>query len=160
MKNRPRIKLNISTTDIIIEIIGWLMLASIWVFTVLNYNDLNEVIPTHYNAKGEADAFGNKANIFQLPMVITILFIGMTILNRFPHIFNYPVEITAQNAKYQYENATRLIRMLKLVFVFIFGVIIFETVGNKHFISIWFLPLLFILIFTPIIYYLIKSSKG
>lgn len=45
-----------------------------------------------------------------LPVTSAILFPGMSLVNRAPHIFNYPVRITSENALIQYTNAPRLIR--------------------------------------------------
>ena len=66
--------------------------------TVANYFELPEIIPTHYNEAGEADSYGDKLNILALPIISTLLFIGLTILNKRPHLFNYPSEITKENA--------------------------------------------------------------
>ena len=125
--------------------------------------ELPEIIPTHYNATGKADGFGNKSNILVLPIISTVLFIGLTTLNKYPHIFNYPIEITEQNALHQYTNATRMMRVLKLVIVVIFGLIVFKTIqnvnGNADGLGTWFLPLTMGLIFIPIFYFLINANK-
>jgi len=130
---------------------------------ILNFSDLPETIPTHYNGAGEADGFGEKTNIFVLPVIGTILFIGMTILNNYPHIFNYPSTITNENAYNQYSNATRMIRILKLVIVLVFGLILFNTLqnanGNTDGLGNWFLPLTIGLFTIPTLYFLIKSMK-
>lgn len=131
--------------------------------TVINYQSLPDIIPTHYNEVGVADGFGDKWMILTLPFVATVLFFGLTILNNFPHIFNYPNDINEDNALRQYTNATRLIRYLKVIVVVIFGLISYQTIrhsnGFTEGLGIWFLPLTLILIFVPIFYFLIKSSK-
>ena len=163
MHKRPRIKLKLTKTDKIIEIFGWISVFAIWTLTLTNYFELPQIIPTHYNATGKADAFGNKTNIFALPIISTILFIGLTILNKNPHAFNYLGEITKENALHQYTNATRMMRVLKLVVVLIFGLIVFETIksvhGNSDGLGIWFLPLTMGMIFIPMIYFLINANK-
>ena len=86
------------------------------------------------------------------------MFFGLTILNMFPVIFNYPVKITQENALKQYTNATRLIRYLKLVIVLIFGIIAFNMIqnaqGHEEGMGIWVLPLMPGLIFIPLIIYI------
>ena len=119
MNKRPRIELKLTQIDKILEIFGWIAIFGIWTLTLTNYFELPEIIPTHYNGTGKADGFGNKANILTLPIVSTILFVGMTILNKYPHVFNYQSEITDENALHQYTNATRMMRVLKLVIVLI-----------------------------------------
>jgi uncharacterized membrane protein len=163
MADRPKIKLNLSKSDKVIEITSWALLIGIWVLAILNFSDLPETIPTHYNGAGEADGFGEKTNIFVLPVIGTILFIGMTIVNNYPHIFNYPSTITNENAYNQYSNATRMIRILKLVIVLVFGLILFNTLqnanGNTDGLGNWFLPLTIGLFTIPTLYFLIKSMK-
>jgi uncharacterized membrane protein len=163
METRPRIKLELTNYDKLFEILGWSILLTLWIFTVTNYFSLPKIIPTHFNGAGHIDSFGSKLTIFILPIIGTILFIGMTILNNFPQIFNYPTNITAENALEQYTNATKLIRYLKLILVIIFSIITYmiiqTTNGLSDGLGIWFLPLTLGLIFIPVIYYTIKAVK-
>ena len=55
-----------------------------------------------------------------LPIISTLLFIGLTTLNKYPYMFNYPSQITKENSVHQYTNATRMMRVLKLVIVLLF----------------------------------------
>jgi uncharacterized membrane protein len=57
VQKRPRLKLRLSKADIFFEVLGWLVLISIWFLTIINYNSLPEIIPVHFNARGEADGF-------------------------------------------------------------------------------------------------------
>lgn len=164
MHKRPKLELPLNATDMIIEMLGWVAVFGIWTLTLVNYFDLPEIIPTHYNGLGEADGFGNKSNLFVLPIISTILFIGLTILNKNPHVFNYPSEITEENALHQYTNATRMIRVLKLTIVLLFGLIVFKTLqninGTADGLGTWFLPLTMAMIFIPVIYFLIRAQKA
>jgi uncharacterized membrane protein len=163
MEKRPKIKLALTTVDKIFEIVGWGFILVIWVLTITNYSNLPEIIPTHYNGAGQADGFGEKATILTLPLIATILFIGLTVLNKFPHVFNYPTDITQDNAFKQYISATRLIRYLKIIIVFIFGLIEFKTIQNANGeadgLAAWFLPLTMGVIFIPIIYFILNHSS-
>ena len=146
-----------------IELIGWIAVFGIWVFTVANYLELPEIIPIHYNEVVAADSFGNKSNILALPITSSLLFIGLTILNKRPNVFNYPSEITKENALFQYTNATRMIRFLKIIVMIIFGWIVFKTIqnvnGNTDGLGPWCLPLTMAMIFIPIIYFMMNTSK-
>ena len=59
-------------------------------------------------------------------------------------MFNYPSQITKENAVHQYTNATRMMRVLKLVIVVLFGLIVFRKIqivnGNANGLGAWFLP--------------------
>jgi uncharacterized membrane protein len=163
MEKRPKIKLELTNYDKLFEMLGWSTLITLWIFIVTNYYNLPKIIPTHFNGAGHIDSFGSKLTILLLPIIGTILFIGMTILNNYPQIFNYPTNITADNALEQYTNATKLIRYLKLILVVIFTIITYLTIrttkGLSDGLGIWFVPLTLGLIFIPVIYYTIKSIK-
>ncbi|NOT74209.1 MAG: DUF1648 domain-containing protein [Cyclobacteriaceae bacterium] len=163
MEARPRIKLALSPTDTMFEFTGWAALAGVWVLAVVNYSSLPDVIPIHFNAAGESDSFGGKGNILILSFVATMIFIGLTILNKFPHVFNYPASLTKENAPAQYTHATRMIRFLKMTLVIVFGLIVFKIIQNANAqsdgLGVWFLPFVLGLILIPAAYFIIKSTR-
>ena len=164
MNKRPRIKLQLNQTDKILEVVGWVSVFGIWALPLINYFDLPEIIPIHFNGAGKADGFGNKTHIFVLPIISTLLFIGLTILNKHPHIFNYPSQITKENAVDQYTNATRMMRVLKLVIVLLFGLIVFRKIqivnGHADGLGAWFLPFTIGLFIILSLYFLMMSMKN
>jgi uncharacterized membrane protein len=163
-EERPKLKIQLTPTDQVFELIGWGVLLALWIWTGMSYSSLPDSIPTHFNAAGEADGFGKKASIIGLPLIATLLYIGLTLLNRFPHIFNFPTPITPDNALKQYTNATRMIRFLKLILVVVFAGISFQTIqqanGKANGLGVWFLPLTLVLIFIPLVYFVIKSVQA
>jgi uncharacterized membrane protein len=162
-EERPKLKIQLSPMDQVLELLGWGVLLALWVWTGTSYSSLPDSIPTHFNAAGEADDFGRKASIVGLPIIASLLYIGLTLLNRVPHIFNFPTPVTEDNALKQYTNATRMIRYLKLILVLVFAGISFQTIqqanGKADGLGAWFLPLTAGLIFIPLIYFVIKSIK-
>ncbi|PID95142.1 MAG: hypothetical protein CSA94_02085 [Bacteroidetes bacterium] len=160
---KPELKIPLTTTDKIIEIISVVFVFGIWALTLWNYADLPETIPTHYGIGGKADAFGNKQSIFMLPIVATIMYVLLSVLSKYPHTFNYIVEITPENAEYQYKISTRMMRILKISIVCVFMFIVYNDIqngkGNMDGLSVWFFPMTMLLIFAPIFYALIKSSR-
>jgi uncharacterized membrane protein len=163
MERRPRIKLKYTTTDKVIEIVAGSSLLVVWGLIIVNYSDLPDIIPIHFNGSGEADRFEGKSNIWNLPIVASVLFIILSIVNRYPHIFNYPTKITKENAQRQYTYATRLIRSVKLIFVVVFGLVEFKTIqvaqGVANGLGTWFLPFVLAAVFIPIIYFHVKLMK-
>lgn len=123
-----------------------------------------DTIPTHYNASGTPDDYGNKASLFVLPLVASVLYLGMTALNKYPHIFNYMTPITADNALAQYTAATKMIRILKLVILFIFTLIVLfthlTTKGTTNGLGSWFLPVALALLLAPLIILIARSLKA
>jgi len=116
---------------------------------------LPETIPTHYGFSGTPDAFGSKYTYIILPLIGTVLFFLLTVLNRYPWIFNYPSAITSENAPVKYRNATRALRLLKLFIQLIFFGIqlftIFVALHQLNGLGWWFLPLVIVLCTIPVL---------
>ncbi len=164
LKNRPRIKLVKTNFDNFLESLGWLLLVLLWVKVLFSFNELPDIIPTHFNYKGEVDGYGSKWTLMILPLTASIAYIGLTILNRFPHIFNYLVDITQENAERQYSISTKMIRALKLGIVVLFGFISIMTIdgakSNTFQIGPTIIPVASLIILVPLIYYIYKSIKS
>ncbi len=153
-----------STGDRLLENLGWLIVLLMWIFLFLNYSKMPDTIPTHYDAAGNPDDFGSKLSFLFIPIMGSVLFVGLTILNGFPHIFNYPFKISEANKEKQYRLATRMIRMLKLSIVIVFSLLmnmVYRTAFlEQSKLNIWFMPLSLALIFIPIIVYFVQAYKS
>ena len=147
-----------------ISAISFFLLAAFWIYILMNYQKLPDIIPTHFNGSGTADGFGEKWTIFISPILATLFFIGLTILGRFPKLFNYPTTITKDNATIMHTIAKRMIRVLNLVIIIIFFVIEYKTIqialGVTEDLGRGFIMMIFALIFVPIFYFLIQFSKN
>ena len=161
---RPKIKIQLTTTDKIIEVVGLLVLIGFWFFTLFYYKQLPDIIPTHFGAEGKPDGFGEKYTILFLPIVGSLIYIALTILARFPHKMNYTAMITEANAAKLYTTMTRMLRVLKVVMVLVFFVLDYKTIQIAlelpDLFGKWFLLLVFALVFVPIFYFLIQISKN
>jgi uncharacterized membrane protein len=164
MQARPKIKIELSKFDKVVETLCITILIGLWVGTIAFFSKPPDQIPTHFNAAGQPDDFGSKTGIFLLPAIATIIYTGMTILNKRPHIYNYLQPVTIENAQRLYTSATRLIRILKLAVVVIFSGIVVMTyrtsLTESKGLGKWFLPFVLLLMVAPIIFYLIKSLKS
>ncbi len=161
---RPIVNLRLSRMDVVAEAVGWAVVIAHWAFVAWHYADLPEIIPQHFNARGEADGFGAKGSLVGLPIINTVLFAGMTLLNRFPQAFNYLEEITPDNAERQYRAATRMIRYLKLAVAVVFFAITYSTVETAHQgespLMAWVLPVLGLSTFGLLLYCLAATRTN
>lgn len=163
MDTKPKIKLQLSPLDKTLEISGKCIIILLWILSTVAFFKMPDTIPTHFNAFGQADSYGNKETICILPVIATIIFIGLTILNRYPNIFNYTNKITEANAIYQYSIAARMLRFLKLIVAIIFTTIVLNiflaSVNIANGLGSWFLPLTIMICFIPAIYSIIMSFQ-
>jgi len=159
MKNpvRPKIKLIPGPLDFIYEGLSWLLLLCQWAYVLSVFQGLPAEIPVHFNASGSPDAYGSKAQVWVLLLVCTVLSLGLGLLNRYPHTFNYPVQITPANAEFQYKLAVQLMRQTKLALVLVFGLVLFETIQTaqqkKALMAEWMLPVVLLAFFLPLLVY-------
>ena len=163
MNKRPKIELSNTLLDKLLEISGYVILAGLWIFNTISFFSLPEIIPIHFDGNGDVDGYGKRATIFLLPIIGTFLFGMMTILNKSPENFNYSVEINTDNAEKQYTIATRLMRILKVIMIFIFLLIDYQTVqiamGEATRLGNWFMLVISVLIFCPILYFGIQAYR-
>src|SRR4030042_6341869 len=113
MSSRPRIKIGLQATDRLIEVTGMAGLFLMIILPLIYMDKLPDEIPRHFNLSGEPDAFTGKEIIWLSPLLGMILWAGLTLVNRFPHFFSYPVRVTGENAERLYRLATRTLRILK-----------------------------------------------
>ncbi|MEF9479285.1 DUF1648 domain-containing protein [Chryseobacterium sp. 1B4] len=139
---QPKVKINLSLFDKILEIVGLVLLISYWFIIINSYSNLPDNVPTHFNGAGQPDGYGSKLSIFGLPVIGLFAFVLLTIFNKYPEKFTYSVQITDDNAKTQYILATRRNRIIKTIILILFIIIDFRTieiaVGDSISLGSWF----------------------
>lgn len=127
-ENRPRINLEKSTLDIFLDVFSFGILILALLYTILNYSALPELVPMHFNHSGEITRYDSKDMIWVFFAIGFPTIYGIFYLNKFPHIFNYPQKITAENTKKMYSDATRMLRFLNVSIALLLAIISFEIV--------------------------------
>jgi uncharacterized membrane protein len=125
---RPRLTMVRTPEDWVIEVLSAaLMLTALWIIWH-GMATLPDRIPTHFNAAGEVDGYGDRSTLLFLLIPTGVLYILLTALWSFPHWYNYLVPITLENAPRQYFYATRMIMLLKMEIMGIFAFMAWGTV--------------------------------
>jgi hypothetical protein len=160
---KPEIKIPLSHTDKVLQIIGGLVILFLWVLTVLFFIKMPKVIPIQFDALGKVNGYGRKEIIFFLPALATVLFTVFYYLSRVPHFFNYAVVITGENALRQYTNSARTMRVMGISIGLIMIVIVFSIQraanGQGSLFGPWMLPVVVSIILLPTLYYIIRSIR-
>lgn len=154
---RPKIEIKTSALDRTLKIAGWVIVAMGWLLLLLSFFIK---LPVHTNQQGEANGNPSLWILCLLSTLSTILYIGLIILSKFPHVFNYAVPITPQNADKQYAGAVRLIRVLGLLSVLVFTFVQFEMVLGKSKMIGWVIVLFTLTLFIILWLYIWKSMKN
>lgn len=150
--------------DILLERLVFIILILLWIYVIISYQSLPEMVPMHYDISGKIDRYDNKIMTFLLPAILTLIVTGLFFLTRFSYKLNSPVPITKENAEVQYRIAGRMLRVINLVIVIAFSYItiksIYDSTHPQSFLDWWFIPALFISLCGTTAYFIWKSFKA
>ena len=163
--SRPVIRdLERSRTDVVLEVLAFAGVLFLIAMPAYYYSRLPASIPHHFNLKGEADGWGSKNVLLLTPLIGLLLYAGVTVLQRFPHIFNYPWQITEANARRQYSISRQMMSAAKLNIVSIDSYItwgmIGTAMGTQKGLSPWFTLMTAPVLIGIVIFYLYKGSRA
>ena len=160
---RPRVKIPLTNADWVVEIVGAVFFILMFVYPWHYFDQLPESIPIHYDVAGNPKEYGSKNELWNLVLVGSVLYLGITILTFFPHMFNYLTTITEENAARQYRLATTLLRRLKVLIAFCFFEIAYGTIQialfNSENLNAWFLPAFLIMNLVILVDYFYSAFK-
>jgi uncharacterized membrane protein len=54
-------------------------------------------IPTHFDARGQVNGWGSPRSLFFFLLFSIAMYLLLTVVSRFPSLFNYPVKVTELN---------------------------------------------------------------
>jgi uncharacterized membrane protein len=142
--NQPELPVVRAPAEPFIQIAAIGALVVLLVFAVRVWPSLPASVPTHFGFSGEPDRWGGRAWLLALPAMATLFFLVLTLLERAPHVYNYPIELTSSNAPRAHALGRELVLWLKLIVIVTFAVIFWTSVqvalGKATALPGWFLP--------------------
>lgn len=158
----PKLSITKEPLDFFLIALAAVCLLIMFGLTLYYYESIPERIPTHFNATGQPDGYGGKITLWIILGISVALFVFLNFIGRRPHVANYTVPITEENAYRQYQNMQRmnhtLTAVLCMFFAYIHYGIIQTALGNQDGLGLWFL-LLFVTIITGTIVYFLRRAK-
>lgn len=138
---RPKIRIQPEPFDYMIELLNALIIICLIVLPAYHFFKLPDSIPSHFDFAGKADNYAGKISIWVMPAIGLFAFAGLSILQRYPQIYNYPFPLTKKNAPYLYRAAKRFLRLLKLIMSLLMLYLVYATIQyaygeTSHFILI------------------------
>ena len=145
-----------------LDIIGVVLVVALIVITCIYWINAPDIVPIHFNFKGEIDSYGSKNTLFILLPIAIIIYIGLAILSKYPEVCNYCIEINDKNKEKQYSMASTFIRIINVEMLAIFFYIQISmaiSMNNGKSLSITFLPITLFILFGSVGFYIYKSVK-
>ncbi|UOR11182.1 DUF1648 domain-containing protein [Halobacillus amylolyticus] len=141
MKNQPRIKLPASTFEKFSTLLSFLAIVVAFIYLFIVWTRIPDTIPVHFSVSGEPDRYGGKWSVVALPIISLFIWVTFTMLEKYPHVHNYIVNINENNAGAQYKNAVLMLSMLKLVIVLTFSYLTWASIqiglGYQESLGLW-----------------------
>lgn len=147
----------------------WMALVCIgimWIYAAIQYSALPDRIPIHFTADGTPNNYGSKAFIWFLPALGTGIYTALFYLARMPHLFNYAQKITPENRLRQYSLGSQLVTYIGLAILVVTVYLTWLMVRLTQvpaeinaFYNRLSLPLVLILIFSPLVWYFLQAKR-
>jgi len=162
MTDRPIIPIPRTKLEWLLDGLSLLALALPAIYLFMVWGELPAKVPIHFNAAGEADGWGGKGTSLILPVIGLLLFLGMSLLRKIPHHFNYPVKLTQENAAQKYRLSIQMMSWMKFEISLMFGIILWNLVrtaqGHTDGLG-WLMPAALAVIFATMIYFIGRLTK-
>jgi uncharacterized membrane protein len=152
------LKINKSKFDVIINILCLLCLVGTAVYLIIAWDKIPTSIPGHYNAAGEVDKMTNKSSSIILLIVGFIMFIGISIIEKFPQIWNTGVQVTEENRDKIYRILKSMSETMKLLVTLVFSYLSLQSTTGENLPPL-FLPIYLSLMFGSITFFIIRLVK-
>lgn len=158
--DRPILLISKNWIDKTLDIITIGLLVSLIVYPLFQFSSLPDLIPSHFNFKGEADAYNSKNLIWVMPLFALGISFGIGFLKKVPHILNFPIAISESNAEIQYKLAIRMLSILNDLIVSIFAYITFQKISGSSKLDIPFILVFLASIFLILGIYIFLSIRN
>lgn len=136
-----------------------LVLLGTTVCLAVCWHRIPTLVPMHFNAAGEIDRWGSRAELLVLPVISWLMYGLLTAVERFPGIWNTGVKITEENRERVYGLLGHLLSTLKLLIIVLFAwITLWCTLARP--LPGWFLPVVLVVLFGDMIYWLARVIRA
>ncbi|MBY6037248.1 DUF1648 domain-containing protein [Fictibacillus nanhaiensis] len=161
-ENRPKLRIPKTILERAFDLLSVVFFIGSVGYLMLQWMSIPETVPIHFNAAGEPDEWGNKNNLWILLVIGSLMWILLSILEKFPHVYNY-LFLTEENVERQYKNARLMLNVIKneilIFFTYMSWVSTRVAMGDADGIGLWILPALIIVITGSIVFFIVRSIK-
>lgn len=145
--------------DRIAEVLAVLILLAATIFVLINWKDMPELIPSHYDFKGQVDAYGGRGVLIFTMVMGWVLVLSMIVISWFPSIWSTGVERTPANAAVVNRIIKDMLNVLEVGMAILFSyMMIVPAMGITM--GKWFMPAFFIVIFGTIIVMVVRLIRN
>lgn len=151
-------KIKNNKIDNTMEVICLVLLVGIVLYLAINWSDIPDKVPMHYDLAGNIDRWGGKEELLILPIMSWIMYLFMTVIEQFPKIWNTGVTVTGENQIRVYRVLKYMLKSLKLIVVADFVFMDIQAIMGRN-LPGWFTPVFLTVIFGDLIFWIVKLGR-
>ncbi len=163
-RQRPRLQIPWTRVEVFCELAAAAVILGTLGYLWTVWSALPAQIPVHFNFSGQADRWGDRGSLLGIFALMAALYAGLGVLQRFPHIYNYPFGLTPENVHRQYLAARQLLTFIKVETVCVFSFLGWRMIESARSASpslgAWFIPVLMLCLFATIAWYFATASRA
>ena len=152
------IKIERNALDVLEAIVSLSCLVGVSLYLILAWSTIPAQIPAHYNAAGEVNRWGSKSELIILPIISWLIYGMITLIERFPQVWNTGVRVTEENRAEVYRLLKNMIACVKMITLSIFSCLTVLSSLARN-LPMWFLLAFLVLLFGTIAYYIVKLTR-
>lgn len=116
----------------ILEVIGIVILVAYLIIFLVTFSALPDRTPAHYDFAGEVTRYGSKYEMLLMPILGLIMYVAITILQRYPTVWNVPIKVRPENENQVYSILRTGIIAVKVEMIGIFALISYYSSSMKN----------------------------
>ncbi|MEK3766252.1 DUF1648 domain-containing protein [Solibacillus sp. FSL K6-4121] len=159
---QPKIDIPKTRSEWVMDIIGYVALAVMIAILVMNWRDMPNEVPAHFDGSGTVDRWGSKMELIILPGIAIALHFFLMVFEKFPQSHNYPERLNESNREAFYQNSRQTLNYMRNIINILFAYIVYRSVaialGDDAVIG-WPFFVILIVLFIVLIWKMIKTSK-
>ena len=153
-----KIEIRKNALDVIETIVSLLCIVGIVVYLFLAWGSIPDRIPGHYNALGEVDHWSGKSSLIVLPTISWLIFGFITLVERYPQIWNTGITVTEQNRERVYRLLKNLIALVKMFVLLMFASLTVLSSLTVN-LPIWYILVFLVAVFGTIAVCIVQLNR-
>ncbi|MCI7658039.1 DUF1648 domain-containing protein [Anaerotignum sp.] len=147
-----------SPYDVLVNVVGICSLGgtTLWLLTV--WNRISDHIPVHYDLRGHVDRMAGKDSLWVLLAVSWVMFLALSVVERFPQIWNTGVQVTEKNQEKVYRTLKNMLGTLKMIIAVLFSYLAFQSAFSGN-LPPQFLPVFLLVTFGSLAFFLVRLIR-
>lgn len=123
---KPKLDIEKLAVAKVFDVLVIALFAAALVYLFWYWNQLPDQIPAHFGVDGEVDRYGSRVELFLLPIIGIVMWLGMSLLEKYPHTYNY-LNLRPDNVEVQYRYGMLFMNVIKNLSTLLFVFLIWQT---------------------------------